>query len=76
MVTGERKTIRTHRSNLMIEIQANIIGEEAMRPLIDVLHAEGYGCLFFYARQLVGWCVAFSFRIALHGALRPRSSVG
>ena len=39
----------------MIEIQANIIGEEAMRALIDVLHAEGYGCLFFYARQLVGW---------------------
>jgi len=39
----------------MIEIQANIIGEDAMRDLIDGIRAEGYDCLFFFGRRIVGW---------------------
>ena len=55
VVADARETIRRHRPNLMIEIQANIIGEDAMRDLIDGIRAEGYDCLFFFGRRIVGW---------------------
>lgn len=55
VVRGARETIARHRPNLMIEIQANAIGEDAMRGLIESIRDEGYDCLFFYRRRLVGW---------------------
>ena len=55
VVADARETIRRHRPNLMIEIQANMIGEDAMRDLIDGIRAEGYDCLFFFGRRIVGW---------------------
>ena len=45
-----RDTIRKHWPNLMIEIWANIIGNDTMRALIDDICADGRNRSLFYGR--------------------------
>lgn len=55
VIRGAADTIARHRPNLLVEIQEDMIGEDALRGLVSKIQDFGYDGLFFHDRRLQTW---------------------